>query len=1325
MSNLIRFGLLSLNLETGDLQGSKRGVRLPEQQFMILQLLLAHDGGVVSREEIQSRLWPGDTIVEFDRSINAAILKLRSALRHTSNNGVYIDTVARRGYRLMVSVKHEIDESKTDSAPPARNAPLVGQNISHYRVLSVLGGGRTGVVYKGEDLKLNRPVALKFLTKNLAQTPSVLKQLEHEARTASSLNHLNICTIYQIGEYERQPFIVMEFLEGEVLREFIAGSAGLNSKERAALVPKLLGIAIQIADGLAAAHARGVIHRDIKPANVIVTKSGTAKLLDFGLARQCVNSQPDSKISLSAEESRREPTFDSGIPDYMSPEQIKGEPQDQRSDLFSFGILLAELFGSAHPFRRGALAETREAILHDSPNLSSDLPPALLLLIRRLLARSLDLRYSSVVEVKADLERVAGALSAAQQIPDVSRMPLIGRDHELTELRRKLYEALAGHGSMVLIGGEAGVGKSHLARAVLEEAQSRGALGIVGHCYEREGAPPYVPFIEMLEYITRMAPREGLRHSLGDHAPEVARLMPELRNMYPDIPAAITLPPEQRRRYLFNAFRSFVERAACVTPLVFLFEDLQWADEPTLLLLQHHAQTLSTTPILVIGTYRDMELEVTRPFAQTLESLVREKQAVRLPLRRLPQGGVHSMLAAISGHAPPSSVVRAFFGQTEGNPFFVEELFRHLSEEGKLFDKDGEWLTNLPADQLQVPHGVRLVLGRRLNRLGEDARRVLTTAAIIGRSFSMDLLEALENRQPDAALDAVEEAERAHLLAPEPGSRDARYQFVHELICQTLSESLSLPRRQRLHLSIAEGIQKVYARHLEAQASQLAHHLYQAGAAADPETTTKYLLIAARQARAGAAHEEALEHLDRALSLWEDNNGPHAAELFEQKASVLRSIGRTDEAITSYRKAIQLFEAAQDLERVADASIALSYLQAWGLNFEAANRTMAHAHNLMQGQNLHSLSSVLSMRAAIMSASGQPQDAEQMFDEARRLSEAMKAPSRGRAEMLEAIHYYQSFQLTKVRSTSPQVAGACRAAGDAWDASSVEFYGLWADLYSGKPETCAAALANAALRAEKIGHHGAVWALKLGESVVSASRGNLNACRDETVEAWEFGAAHGVGWNFATSIQRGHLALWSGDMEQAEHWYTHGLKFEGKSYLGGLSEACLFAACAECGAPRAVEIWTNRRWQLPVPGQLNSLGAWTALERSVVGLAHMGRSEDIAALRPLTEELILTGAWTYSLLSPFRTVAGIAAACAGDWPAAEQHHLAAISQTDSAPYRHLQPVAREWYAAMLLARNKADEAARAHALLREAMTLYEVMGWQQRARHTRRMLGMP
>ena len=169
---------------------------------------------------------------------------------------------------------------------------------------------------------------------------------------------------------------------------------------------------------------------------------------------------------------------------------------------------------------------------------------------------------------------------------------------------------------------------------------------------------------------------------------------------------------------MFNAYREFIERAARTTPIVHVFEDLHWADEPTLLLLQHLAHMLSTTPMLLIGTYRDVELEVTRPFAKMLETLLRQKQATRISLRRLAVGGVESMLAAMSGQKPPPSLARVVFDGTEGNPFFVEEVFRHLSEEGKLFDEAGQWRPGLRVDQLQVPEGVRLVLGRRLDRAG-------------------------------------------------------------------------------------------------------------------------------------------------------------------------------------------------------------------------------------------------------------------------------------------------------------------------------------------------------------------------------------------------------------------------------------------------------------------------------------------------------------------------------------------------------------------------------------------------------------------------------
>ena len=207
-----------------------------------------------------------------------------------------------------------------------------------------------GVVYKGEDVKLNRPVALKFLTEELSRRPSLLHRLEQEARTASSLNHPNICTIYDFGEHQRQPFIVMEFLEGETLRDLIANLSRTSPERRPPSLAQLLGIAIQMAEGLEAAHARGIIHRDIKPANVFVTCSGTVKLLDFGLAWQA-NVVRREAAAEGAPARAGTQTFTAGTPDYMSPEQIRGEPLDHRSDLFSFGIVLAELFCGAHPFR--------------------------------------------------------------------------------------------------------------------------------------------------------------------------------------------------------------------------------------------------------------------------------------------------------------------------------------------------------------------------------------------------------------------------------------------------------------------------------------------------------------------------------------------------------------------------------------------------------------------------------------------------------------------------------------------------------------------------------------------------------------------------------------------------------------------------------------------------------------------------------------------------------------------------------------------------------------------------------------------------------------
>lgn len=1222
MPNIVRFGPFELNLETADLRGIGPGTRLPEQQFQILRMLLLCEGGVVSRDEIRKRLWPSDMVVEFDGSINAAILKLRSAMRSESGDDGFIETVARRGYRLLI--------------------PVEDRKQSSQRAIPESSGQKS--------------------------------------------------------------------IEGETLQDLISKLSGVSGtgNQRAPL-PQLLDLAIQLAGEVGSFHSAGIVHGHIRPTNVYVTSSGKVRVLVPGMAEG----------SLSAVAPTGQTPADT---DYMSPEQLRGEPLERRSDQFSYGIIVAELLNGLHPFRLGASKDTAQAILKDTPNLSGDLPEGLKVLLRRLLAKSIELRYPSIAEGRADLLRLSTDLSTAHEIGTAARIPLIGRDVEFAELKRLLNEALAGRGSMVMIGGEPGIGKTHLASAILEEAKHRGAAGVVGHCYEMEGAPPYVPWVEILEYIARMAPREGFRLSLGDDAPEIARLMPELRTIYPDIPPAIQLPPEQQRRFLFNAIRSYVERAAGIAPVVVIIEDMHWSDEPTLLLLQHLAQTISATPMLLICTYRDVGLEATRPFASSLETLVRHKLAKRLPLRRLPLGGVKGMLAALGGQPPPAPLVHAIFEETDGNPFFVEEVFRYLAEEGKLFDENGKWLPGLRAEDFQVPASVRLVLGRRLHRLSEGSQRVLSMAAVIGRSFSLRLLEELENNQPDTVLDAIEEAERAHLVVPEPERRETRYRFVHELVRQTLAESLSLPRRQRLHMRIADAIERVYAEKPEAQASSLAHHLYQAGALADRERTTGYLLMAVSQARTGSAHEEVLGHLDHAISLWEGETSLRVAELMNDRANTLARMGRTDEAVTSYRIAIDLLEATGAIALMVEASIALTYLLAWRFDFDSANEVMERAHKQMTGQDPQLQSSVLSMRAAIMSNSGEPVVADRMFDEVRALHQAMTTPSQGPALLLEAIHNYQSFQFDKVAATTSRLASACRAAGDSWSASLIEYYGPWADLYSGRPRDGACALPAAILRAEKIGHNGAVWALKIGSSIASAARGDLLAANKETLDAWEFGVAHEVGWNFAAGLQLGHFALWRGNLAEAEGWYSRGLKSEGKSYLSGLSEACLFAAFAENRDPRAEQAWARRRWKSPLSGQLNSLGSWVALERSVIGLAHMDRNAELAALLPMTEELLLTGAWTYSLLSPFRTVAGIAAAAAGEWSSAEEHHRTAIHQTDTAPYHHLQPVAREWYAKMLIDRNGPDDLTSARSLLEEAIAMYNSSAFPFRAEHSIELL---
>src|SRR5271154_1337428 len=314
---------------------------------------------------------------------------------------------------------------------------------------------------------------------------------------------------------------------------------------------------------------------------------------------------------------------------------------------------------------------------------------------------------------------------------------IVGRERELTTLLSGLDDAASRRGSLFLISGEAGVGKTRLADEVAAAAEAQRMTIFVGHCSEHDEAVAYLPFVEILEnFVDRAPDLRTLRSALGDEGRELARLLPKLKSILPELEPPLDLPPAQARRHLFNCFSDFVARIASQQPALMILDDLHWADDSTLSLLNHLTERLSALPLMVIGTHRDAELNVTRPLAKMLKDLRRGRLATRVKLEGLPRDEVAAMLNSLSGKSPPAAVVGKIFTETEGNPFFVEELFRHLEEEDRLYDSSGQFRAELKIGELDAPPSVRLGVARRLARLSDLTRKMLATAAGVGRVFS-------------------------------------------------------------------------------------------------------------------------------------------------------------------------------------------------------------------------------------------------------------------------------------------------------------------------------------------------------------------------------------------------------------------------------------------------------------------------------------------------------------------------------------------------------------------------------------------------------------
>ncbi|UCB42552.1 MAG: AAA family ATPase [Dehalococcoidales bacterium] len=476
------------------------------------------------------------------------------------------------------------------------------------------------------------------------------------------------------------------------------------------------------------------------------------------------------------------------------------------------------------------------------------------------------------IEQAIETERQEDILTVEPVEPGfLYRRVFVGREAELKLLQSTFDNAMSGNGSIVMVVGEPGIGKTALWEQLSAYVATRGGKAVVGHCYE-EGSlkVPYLALIEAIRSYVVTSDLSDVRKVLGTDAADVARIVSEVREKLRIKPRPPVNPEEDRYR-LFQAVTGFLSNAATTRPLLVVLEDLHNADKDTLEMLIYVARNLGGTRLMIVGTYRDVEVNRMHPLSATLAELRRIVTFDRVLLRGLDINEVNRMLENIAGEAVPKGLTEAVHHQTEGNPLFVQEVIRYLIEIGIISREKGHWfLTRDTSLELSIPEGLRDVIGRRLSRLSAGCNRVLSTAAVIGREFPLEILHRVAGVPDDEIFTALEEAKASAIIEEHTSVGAAvSYRFMHALIRQTLYEDILAPRRARLHQHVGRALEEVDRKRLEEHATELAEHFSYSSDPADLSKAVNYGEMAAQQASSVYAYGETVRLLEQALRVQE------------------------------------------------------------------------------------------------------------------------------------------------------------------------------------------------------------------------------------------------------------------------------------------------------------------------------------------------------------------------------------------------------------------------------------------------------------------------
>ena len=689
----------------------------------------------------------------------------------------------------------------------------------------------------------------------------------------------------------------------------------------------------------------------------------------------------------------------------------------------------------------------------------------------------------------------------------------VGREPEAARLHRLWEEAAGGGRRMALLAGEPGIGKTRLATELARAVHADGALVLAGRCDEGMGVP-YQPFVEALRHyvVQAEAPR------LGRYGGELAPLVPELSEIVPGLAEPLRSDPETERYRLFDALAGWLAEVSAETPVLLVLDDLHWAAKPTLLLVRHVIRFAEPLRLLVVGTYRDSEVGRSHPLSELLADLRRSGGFERLPLSGLDQAAVVAFLEAAAGHAlapGDEAFSSAVWAETEGNPFFVAEVLRHLTETGGVEYRGDRWVVTAPVEALGIPEGVRDVVGQRLSRLSEDANRALRVASVVGLEFDGTVVRAAGDFGEDLLLAVLDEAVAASLLAEVPNGA-VHYRFSHALVRATLYDELSAARRVSLHRRVAEAVEAVHAGDLDSQLPALAHHWARASApAAETTRAVHYATRAGDRALALLAPDEAAVYYSQALELLELAEGV-SHDL--RRLDLLIALGEAQRRAgdPAFRETLlTAFAAAReggDAERMAKAALANSRGTFSTTGIVDAERVAALRSSLdALGPGHPALQArLLALLGVELLWSDDREAPRALSDEALAL-----ARSQGDSGVLASVMAMRWSTLWHPRWAGERfdLAAALLSIAETTGDPYVRFWGLWrrglAAMELADPEEAALYFEAADSQAGELGHAFPRWCALLSRVPVAVASGRLAEAEAEADRAAAFGRETG------------------------------------------------------------------------------------------------------------------------------------------------------------------------------------------------------------------------